>query len=258
MANFLDLLSKIFGPKEPDSLKTIELPSKPWRQCLSLPPTQRDEEIRNQIIAGNVPSWLKTTVPVTTTAVINGSLKTLVFHVFPDYLLVGSDRDYCSANMCYKNASEIAASLGCTLPTRKMVNLIYEKAQVKLTPHPMPPTAAMQSSDYMRTQNEVIEQEKKQKSLSNGMLLVGHKKDVVISSQSIYHPGMECIYGWHMANGNPIQPLSFAHDQMYSDYSHGARMVLGTVQLDGVDMRISQILTDQSLYVLISDEGRFK
>ena len=45
------------------------------------------------------------------------------------------------------------------------------------------------------------------------------------------------------------------HEASYADYSHGIRLVNQTVNVDGVDMPISQVLADPQLSHLLSDEG---
>jgi hypothetical protein len=46
------------------------------------------------------------------------------------------------------------------------------------------------------------------------------------------------------------------HDQYYSDYSQGLRLVGAMVEVDGKQMHVSEVLTDSQLHVLLSDEGQ--
>ena len=52
-----------------------------------------------------------------------------LFFVAPDYLAVGTDEDYLLTPMTPMIAQRIADRLGCTLPTRKMVDDIYAACQ---------------------------------------------------------------------------------------------------------------------------------
>jgi hypothetical protein len=63
------------------------------------------------------------------------------------------------------------------------------------------------------------------------------------------------IYGWHQLNGQPIQPVYNGHGETYADYSHGIRLVLDSVLVDGVAKTFLQLLADPVFSVLISDEG---
>ena len=88
-----------------------------------------------------------------------------------------------------------------------------------------------------------------------GALVAGDKKDVVLSNVLHAHPDRVAIYRWHQTNGKPIQPLSTVHENTYADYSHGIRMVAGTVTVDGVKRKTADVLKDPLLAALLSDEG---
>jgi hypothetical protein len=63
------------------------------------------------------------------------------------------------------------------------------------------------------------------------------------------------IYGWHQRDGKPIQPLTTVHIHWYVDYSHGIRLVDEWCTVDGQPMRVHDVLRDQELCGLLSDEG---
>ncbi|HET9751340.1 MAG TPA: hypothetical protein VFP52_00195, partial [Myxococcales bacterium] len=90
---------------------------------------------------------------------------------------------------------------------------------------------------------------------AHGELTAGHKKDVVVTSQLASKPGKVAIYGWHQANGTPIQPLSTVHGDFYADYSHGIRLVAGTIVVDGEEQKLEDVYRDPLLCGLVSDEG---
>lgn len=218
----------------------------------------RDLCIKQYILAGYVPSWQQM-VPVTSKITDStGAERVLTFFCYPDYLCFGNDYSFVIANMNHNHASDIANQIGCMLPTRKMVNLIYFNAATKLSPTTMQWGPLMQSTDYMVTNSNLIESQKRTKGAVNGTLIAGHKKDVVTSAATPMNPGREAIYGWHQSNYKVIQDLSFKHDTAYSDYSHGARMVLKKGYLDSVEVELADVLADPELCSLISDEGPFR
>ena len=264
--SLLDALAKALGSKQASSATQassrdpMPVKGKTAAQILDsvkgIGEASRNALFKNEIIAGNYPEFLKKTVPVYSYAIVGRKPKTLVFHVFPDYLMFGTNEDYCTVNMAYAEAHEIAEKFDCILPNKKMVNLIYG-ASKKLTPHTIPWTPQSSGTECMLKSHGMIEAERVSKGFVNGELIAGHKKDVILSPRYMPSAGREVIYGWFQANGVPIQPESNAHDLNYSDYSHGARMVSKTCQLDGVDTSIETVLSDPQLCVLLSDEGPY-
>ncbi len=216
--------------------------------------TVREQRIQQEILAGNVPGFLRTFIPIHVSAVIAGVPRQATYFVTPDYLAIGTDRDFVRMPMTPLIAQPIADSLGCLLPTRKMVNDIYAQAAVKLAPSPISPTTTdiARLTTYYR-HHETVEQQRAGQPL--GPLVGGIKKDVVITPLLAANPGKVAIYGWHQLNGVPIQPLYLGHVNWYVDYSHGIRLVHGMMEVDGVAMPVANVLADPSLHVLLSDEG---
>ena len=87
------------------------------------------------------------------------------------------------------------------------------------------------------------------------MLTAGHQKDIVLTTRLAEKEGRVAIYGWHQADGTPIQSLSCKHSCRYADYSHGVRLVAEDVTLDGAPRRLSELLQDPALAALVSAEG---
>jgi len=83
----------------------------------------------------------------------------------------------------------------------------------------------------------------------------GHKKDIVITPRLAERAGRVAIYGWHRAEGVPIQPLSTVHEARYADYSHGVRLVSDTVFIGAARRPVFDVLEDPYLCRLLSDEG---
>ena len=177
----------------------------------------------------------------------------MTFWVLPDYLAIGSDRDFLRIPLSLPSALAIADEFGCTLPTRKMVDLIYAEAAVKLQPQPLPAGDAMRSNEYFLRHQFMIQAQLGRQRF--GELVAGHKKDVVLSGRLITHPGRIAIYGWHRGNGQPIQPLTTVHGANYADYSHGIRLVGLEVRIDGRMYSIFDVLGSPVLTSLLSDEG---
>ncbi|WP_235597701.1 hypothetical protein, partial [Salmonella enterica] len=136
-----------------------------------------------------------------------GKVNRATYYVMPDYLSVGSNTNWARIPLTPIAAQLIADSLHCFLPTRKMVNDIYANAVVKLAPVPM---YIHRDSTVMMWQHHLIIEG--QRKLQKG-LIAGIKKDVVISDQLTRSSKTNrvAIYGWHMLNGNPIQPLYTGH-----------------------------------------------
>ncbi len=228
----------------------------------SMPREQREEQIYSQVISGNIPNFMRQLKTVTTSSNIGGTNYTAAYFVIPEYLAVGSDSDYFLSPMTPLLAQRICNELNCTLPTKKMVDQIYSTAPCKLRPQPIPPTPQMitvpvfaQHNDSVRSiRFPVIPQ------YPLGTLVGGTKKDVIISNR-IYQnlnpnvPKPVVIYGWHQLNGSPIQPVYNGHEETYADYSHGIRLVLDSVVVNGTPQTFTQLLADPVLCVLISDEG---
>src|SRR5439155_3162451 len=56
--------------------------------------TERENWIYGQIVSGNVPDFLRTLVPVSVSATINGTNHSGTYYAAPDYLAIGTDADY--------------------------------------------------------------------------------------------------------------------------------------------------------------------
>jgi hypothetical protein len=223
---------------------------------------EREEQVFQQILAGNVPDFLRTLIPLSTTATVQGHLRTLEWYVAPEYLAIGSDSDYFLMPMTPLLAQRIADAVGCTLPTRHMVDAIYAAATVKVAPIPIPPSAAMITIPVFKQHNDTLRAQRAPLLTSHplGELVGGNKKDVVISPLITTNlkpnvPKPVVIYGWHQLNGVPIQPLYNGHEQTYADYSHGIRLVQRAMRLDGAAVMADEILRDSVLWPLLSDEG---
>ena len=227
------------------------------RRLNSLDFTNREQEILTQVRAGNVPGFLRRFCPVTVTNVSAGKTNSATFFVAPDYLAVGTDDDYFLTPMTPVTAQRIADRLGCTLATRKMVNAIYAAAEVKLAPAPIAPSPAMITVPVFAQHNAMVRAQRLAHRPAHrpGALVAGDKKDVVISTKLASVTNRVAIYGWHQTNGAPIQPLYLGHASAWVDYSHGIRLVLQKMTVNGEPKTVAEVLADPNLAELLSDEG---
>jgi hypothetical protein len=218
---------------------------------------EREQAILNEVLAGDVPTFLRKLCPVTVTNVVGDKTNFATFYAAPEYLAIGSDQDYLLSPMSPNTAQRIADQLGCVLPTRKMVDAIYAAAEVKLAPSPIPPSAAMTTVPVFVQHDEMVHTQRGTfvKEHPLGALVAGHKKDVVISRQLSGVTNKVAIYGWHQTNGVAIQPLYLGHTAAWVDYSHGIRLVQSEMVVNGETKTVAAVLADPTLCGLISDEG---
>jgi hypothetical protein len=213
---------------------------------------ERDSLAKVEILSGNIPSFLRKFVRVATSVTDSSTGKMIKAHYFvsPDYLSLGTDDDWARIPLTPMAAQVIADSLHCFLPTRKMVNDIYEQATVKLAPVPM--YAFRDSSVTMWQHHLIIEGQRKGKK----GLIAGIKKDVILSGRITRDtkPDREAIYGWHKLDGKPIQPLYTGHINWWVDYSHGIRLVYRTIWVNGKPMDYTTVFKDPVLQKLLCDE----
>jgi hypothetical protein len=221
---------------------------------MSMPRNQRQVNILNEFLSGNIPDFLRKFVGIEVT--LNGD--TITYLVSPDYLSIGTDQDYVRMPMNPHTAQAIADKYDCTLPTRKMVNDIWHVAINKLTPLPWGPpyNEDMMATHRIGTHNLRIQNQLVGKDFKS--LTAGHKKDVVLTNKLSPNNPLKrvAIYGWIQSNGKPIQDLNpTSHEDTYEDYSHGIRMIANDVIVNGKPMRMADVFADKKLSALVSDEG---
>ena len=223
-----------------------------FKQIGALNWKEREPLMISEILAGNIPGFLRRMVPihVTITDSISGKIIHATYFVTADYLSIGSNNNFARVPMTPMAAQQIADSLKCFLPTRKMVNDIYNHAKIKL--EPMPLVNFRDSAITFYQHHLIIEEQRKNR---HG-LIAGIKKDVVLSSKITTDPkpNRVAIYGWHQLNGKPIQPLYTGHVNWYVDYSHGIRLVYQTIIIDGKAYNYKAVLQDKILKAILSDE----
>ncbi|MEJ2029187.1 MAG: hypothetical protein P8X66_04810 [Maritimibacter sp.] len=212
----------------------------------------RDQQVINELARGNMPDYLRHLVPVAFQGPdARGAQAQIVICVTPDYLALGSDRDFVRTPLGLPAAAQIAGLFDMTLPTPRMVDAIYAQADVHLSPKPMQAGPQMTSTNYLLQHNATIQAQLN----GRGGLIAGQKKDVVMASRMASHPGRVAIYGWHRSGGSPIQPVSTVHQASYADYSHGIRLVSKTAYLNGKPVALDDLLASNRYAWLINSDG---
>lgn len=213
---------------------------------------ERDSFALQQVLAGNIPSFLRKFVAVNLTVYdsLRSKIHKATYYVSPDYVSIGTDDDWARINITPMAAQQIADSYDCFLPTRKIVDDIYKAATVK--PEPVPMYAFRDSTPTMWHHHLIVEGQRK----GRKGLIAGIKKDVVISGKISRdaRPNRVAIYGWHKPDGKAIQPLYTGHVNWYVDYSQCIRLVYRKLKVNGKWMDYTDVLKDPVLSRLICDE----
>lgn len=231
----------------PERPATTLTGSQIYKQIDGMKWSEREPVIEKEILAGNVPGFLKRFVRINVSIIDSSSGKKIKAYYFvsPDYLSVGSNDDWARIPLTPMTAQRIADSLQCFLPTRKMVDEIYKQAAVKLEPVPL--FAFRDSAVTFWHHHLIIERQRKNKK----GLIAGIKKDVVSFAKMA--PDRVAIYGWHKLDGKPIQPLYTGHVNWYVDYSHGIRLVYKKINVNGRWMNYDEVLQHPVYKKLLSD-----
>jgi hypothetical protein len=245
-SNQLDRLPEYSGPTERISGTVF------FARANLMPLASRDSLATQEILQGNFPRRMNRWITIHT-SILGADQQPIraSYRVTSDYLSLGTEEDWCRVPLTPMAAQRIADAWGCFLPTRKIVNDIYQSARVRLEPVPM--YAFRDSPVTMFQHHLIIEGQRKGKE----GLIAGIKKDVVLSPIVPAHakPNREAIYGWHRLNGKAIQPLYAGHVNWYVDYSHGIRLVSQTIKVNGKKMNYRDVLKDSVLRSLLSDES---
>ena len=226
------------------------------RHTAALSEPEREAVIAAQLMAGNLPGFLRHLKPVMLHGQLpGGEAVEITICVTPDYLALGSDTDFLRIPMGLRTALATAARFGFVLPTPKMVDAIYDQAEVHLRPQPLPPGPEMRSNSYYWEHEQRIREQRLALHAPLGALTAGQKKDLVFTNWLWGKAGRVAIYGWHQHAGAPIQPLSTVHGARYADYSHGVRLVSAVAFVNGRARSILEILVHPWLAGIVSDEG---
>jgi len=216
----------------------------------------REELIRSELLAGNIPEFLRRLQPVELQSNLqHGETTRIVLCVMPDYLALGSDRDYVLIPMRLQTALAVAARYGFTLPTPAMVDAIYTQSAIHLAPQPLPASPAMRSTAYYLNHDALVRSQRIDADAVPGVLISGDKKDLVLTSRLWKNLERVAIYGWHTLDGRAIQPLSTVHGWHYVDYSHGVRLVSTQILINDKPVDLFAALRNSMSASLLSYEG---
>jgi len=223
-----------------------------YHQAFAMKWQQRDSFVLKEVLAGDVPGFLKKFAAVHTSIIdsLTGKKISATYYVSPDYLSIGTDDDWARINITPLAAQKIADSFDCFLPTRKMVDDIYYAAKLKLEPVPM--YAFRDSTPTMWHHHLIVEGQRR----GRKGLIAGIQKDVVISGKISRDEKKDrvAIYGWHKLDGKPIQPLYTGHIFWWVDYSQGIRLVYRKIKVENKWMDYIDVLKDPVLQKLLCDE----
>lgn len=217
--------------------------------------SSRGDALAREALFGNVPAYLRNLQPVRFTGLAGGLQTEVTLCVTPDYLAIGSNSDNIRVPLDLPAALRIADAFNMILPTTRMVDAIYAQADLRVSPQPMTPGAQMSSTNYFVRHDAILDAQFSQAGARDGLLLAGHKKDLVLANRMVRAPGRVAIYGWHRSNGNPIQPLSTVHGEYYADYSHGTRLVSRTAYVNGNEVDVLALLTDGQYASMLNNDG---
>ncbi len=230
------------------------------REIAGLNLAERETAIVKAFLAGNVPSFSRKLRPLTFRQTLDSNSYTVVIFPVCDYLAIGSDEDYLYIPLTPSTAQYLAERMHCSMPTQKLVDIIYNKAGIKLRPQPIPPSDQMTTVPVFMQHTDSVKQQLGEMSYDRtaDSLIAGHKKDIIISNK-IYSPDRNyervVIYGWHRGVNDPIQPVYNGHSAQYADYSHGVRLIWNTVLINGDSSSFREILKNSQLAGLLSSEG---
>ena len=176
-----------------------------------------------------------------------------------DALQVGTSEDSLRINVTHTGAQRIADILGLRLPTTKIADLIHQEATVRITPCTQTPDARMADTSRMYQHSRAVGAKTK----GRGGLTSTVGKDWVLTNRLKGKPDKGANFGWHVEKGSyyspgglpVLQPLGLAHNRHHVDYSQVLRLIHPVVTVDGKDMNLDDVLQDDELSGLVSDEG---
>jgi len=178
-----------------------------------------------------------------------------------------------------RGAQMLCDALGLQMPTPLIIDRIWEQASLRVTPKTYTPDASARVHVHDRQGQSVVvsmmgmtamiaHSDRIQASIEGEPELVCNVGKWWVLSKSIagQPPGCPCDcanYGW-FASGAPSlsvtgkhlwQPVSTRHNQFHRDYSQTFVPIGAMMLVNGVPMRVANVLRDPELCGLISHEG---
>lgn len=150
-----------------------------------------------------------------------------------------------------EGAQRIADQLHAILPTPRILQLIWEQADVRLTPCTLPADAKMASTARMIEHSKCVDQ----RIAGRKGLVVNVGKHWVLTNRISDKRNLAANYGWFMKGRRPIQTVGTRHDTAHTDYSQVLRLVRPVIRVDGREVDIRRVGRSPDLWGLVSDEG---
>jgi hypothetical protein len=238
----------------------------------------REDAMVSQLLAGNLPEWLQKWITIRVSK--NDATPEVTVRVLPDYLCVGNDTDYRHVPLDPQSAQRVADSYGAMLPTAKICHAIWRRTPWSHA------VRAIQLPELQKKANQKFAQDStaafdahslaiqafmKDKGMSRGELVAGHKKDVVLAVAGKYNPKTISFHGFYFGenpaepcleggglrpNCNKELPAVSAHPEgwgHFSDYSQGVRLIHPQMTIDGSIHLVADVLKDKKLSTLIAE-----
>jgi hypothetical protein len=233
----------------------------------------RELQILEAAQAGNIPNWLQQWCPITW----EEEHRSITVYILPDFFAIGDEIDWVYTPMNPITAEEIGRTVmgGATLPTRKIVNKIYEQALCYIPALPMSPPDYPYNNSMLDTTRWSVQTAKILRfardnniSVYPGNISSGHYKNVVIGSGLEKSKGRKVgIYGWKKPNtsnsngGWAIQGPTVnwgSHVWWYADYSHGVRFCHPVMSINGDSFDMKEVLKHPEYHKFLLDKPGFE
>ncbi|MEQ1730893.1 MAG: hypothetical protein ABL982_21190, partial [Vicinamibacterales bacterium] len=162
----------------------------------------REAALVAAITSGNIPTWLRRWVPIRVELTTKSETISGIVKVLPDYLCVGTDSDYLHAPLDPVSAQQVADHFGVLLPTARICHAVYLQTPTAqqidaitrdYSAHDSARRTARRGRDATSTaayveHSEAIQARMRDRGVTPGTLVAGHKKDVVISPRLTQDP----------------------------------------------------------------------
>jgi len=129
-------------------------------------------------------------------------------------------------------AQQVADMLGTILPTPRILEVVWEQADIQLKPCTLPSDAKMADTSRMVQHSRCVDQ-----SIGDRKGLVANVgKHWVLSNRLLERRDAAANFGWFRHGRRPIQTVGTRHDTAHTDYSQIVRLVKPTIRVNGHPM----------------------
>lgn len=176
----------------------------------------RDGRLAEEALGGILPRHMRELYPRSLSGTVDGRSVDITICGALDDLAIGSDDDHLRVPLGLPAALRVAEVFDMMLPTTTAVYAIFAQADVRIAPSPMTPGAAVSPTQDFLWHSETLNSQVPDARAHHGLLLAGHKKDVILANRLSRNPGCVAIYGWHRRNGRARRRSSRAMAPMRS------------------------------------------